>query len=265
MSKKIHFVIIDFFKAERVIDVVKSINNQNYDNHKIFISVIDNSCSEGNYRTLEKGLTGLASLIKSTDNIGYTKAANKAVSECEWEADIICLLNPDIIFEDVNTLNFMMDNFDDPKCLIVGPAQSNDDGSEPDIVRNYPSALALVLKRSPFRKAPVAARIVDSYLLPNFDSSKRQNAPWLQSSCIFIQKSFWDSIGGLNTKYFLFMSDIEICKKAYEKGGYVLYDPAVRVIADGKRCSEGGISSLFKSPAMRHHVKDAIKYYLGGS
>jgi N-acetylglucosaminyl-diphospho-decaprenol L-rhamnosyltransferase len=91
---------------------------------------------------------------------------------------------------------------------------------------------------------------------------KIQDVDWLQSSCVILRKSLWNKIGGLNEDYFLFMSDVEICHKAWEWGKRVVYYPEARVWADGKRVSAGNFRSFLKSWVLRKHVKDSLKYRL---
>lgn len=260
-QKIIHVVLIDYFKAARVVESIKTIRSQAYNQSNIHITVIDNSCNSSNFMTLQELLEFEVNLIEAKSNIGYIAAANMAVKSEIVPSDIVLLLNPDIIINDPNTLVGVIKNFDDPLCYIVGPAQVNDDGTKPSIARGYPTLSALISKRTILGKTRWGERKVSEYMLSHFDPRKKQTVPWLQSSCVFIRKSYWEQVDGLNSKYFLFMADIEVCKKAYDHGGYVLYDPTHIAIADGKRCSEGGITALFKSSALRKHVADAFKYY----
>ena len=261
--KTIHVVLIDYFKAYRVVDSIKSLRDQSYSQADIYITVIDNSCSDENFEILHSLSDHQVKVLRTQKNIGYIAAVNMAVHSESRPTDFILLLNPDIIIEDPNTLSGIIKNFEDPKCYVVGPAQINDDGSRPTIARGYPSVSALVAKRTFLKYTSWGKKKISEYLLSDFNPGKKQKVPWLQSSCVFIRRSYWEQVKGLNPKYFLFMADIEVCEKAYEHGGYVLYDPSHTALADGKRCSEGGAMSLFTSHALRMHVIDAYKYYTG--
>ena len=57
---------------------------------------------------------------------------------------------------------------------------------------------------------------------------------------LLIRRSLWEEIGGFDERYFLFMSDAELCQEAWRRGKKVMYFPHTTVTADGKRCSEGG-------------------------
>ena len=260
MNGNIHIIIVDYFKASRVVEAVHWIGEQNTKKIKIKTTIIDNSCCQKNLEILKSIASDTIEVIESPRNVGYVAAVNMAAKHGP-DADAILLLNPDILLKDRDTLAGLYENLEDPTCYIVGPAQENDDGSIPRTVRGYPSLFALVSKRTILGKTRWGAKSVSKYLLDDFDTSRRQAVPWIQSSCVLIRKSYWEAVGGLNEKYYLFMADIEICKKAYECGGAVIYDPKYTVLADGRRCSEGGPLTLIKSRPLRIHLVDALKYY----
>ncbi len=257
MSCLIHVVIVDFMKASRVLQSVTSVIAQSC--RDIVVTVVDNSCSDDNFKILLEGLPSSVRLLRSKDNLGYTRAVNYAVDGVF--SSYVLLLNPDIVFDEKSDLQALLSNFSDEKVFIVGPAQVNDDGSRPSTVRGYPGFWDLVAKRSILKKIPYFRARVDAYLLSQFNYGLKQSVPWLQSSCILVDYKFWMRICGLDERFFLFMADIKICQLAYELGGKVVYDPAVTVVADGKRCSEGGFSTILRNKALQYHVKDAIRYY----
>jgi hypothetical protein len=78
--------------------------------------------------------------------------------------------------------------------------------------------------------------------MQKMDKAKTQDVDWLQSSFICIRKDLWDNIGGFNEKYFLFMADAEICLESWKRKKKVQFFSDVEVLADGIRCSGGGLS-----------------------
>lgn len=258
MSCLVHVVIVDYMKASRVLRSVASVLSQSCG--KVVVTVVDNSCSDKNFSILSEGLPSSVRLIRSGENLGYTRAVNFAVKGIE--SSYVLLLNPDIVFDGCSDFEVLLKNFSDKSVFMVGPAQINDDGTRPSTVRGYPAFVDLVSKRSFLKSIPYFKRRLDSYLLPDFDYGKRQEVPWLQSSCVFVDYDFWIRIGGLDERFFLFMADIKICQLAYDLGGKVIFDPAVTVQADGKRCSEGGLHTIISNKPLQYHLKDAIRYYV---
>ena len=71
----------------------------------------------------------------------------------------------------------------------------------------------------------------------------------------------WEEIGPNDETYFLFMSDVDLCRKAWEKGFEVHFVGETEALHNEGRLSAGGIGSFFRKKTMRIHVWDAIKYY----
>ena len=58
------------------------------------------------------------------------------------------------------------------------------------------------------------------------------------------------------------MSDVDICRKAWEKGIEVHFVGNAQALHNDERLSAGGVMDVFKNKLMRIHVWDALKYYL---
>ncbi len=252
-------MILDFFKAKRVLENVKSLLSQKTD-FSFKIIVIDNSCDKKNTEILNylKKYKNVQLVINSK-NIGYSKAHNKVQKYIEWE--YLFIINPDILCEDKSTIQKLIDYMDNnSKVWIVWPKQINDDNSKPFTVRAFPRIHIQIARRTIFRNLPFIKQKVEYDEMKHLDDSKEQKVDWLQSSFILIRKTLWNKIWWLDEDYFLFMSDVELCFQIWKNRFEVRYLPEITVKADWKRCSKGGLVSFLKHRVLRQHLKDAIKY-----
>jgi len=263
MSKKVKLtvLILDFFKAEKVVKNVEFLRGQVVD-FDFKIVVIDNSASDENSRILRKiPPSRNFELVINDKNLGYTRGHN-AVAE-RIEGDFVLILNPDVEFRDPRTLKMMVDFMNaHPGVGIIGPKQVAPDGRIEMTVRAFPKFRIQVARRTFLRRLPWLNRRVDFDEMRHLDYSRTQTADWIQSSCVLIRRDLWDQIGGFDEDYFLFMGDVEICRQAWKKGFEVVFVPQIQVFADGIRCSDGGFRKFFKSWALRQHVRDALKYQM---
>lgn len=257
----VSIIIVDYFKAERVIANVQSAITQIGD-FQFEIIVIDNSCNDNNKRILQElDKQENVSIIFNTNNVGYIKACNQGVGLAR--GDFIFLVNPDIAWKSNNIITQVVNKFNaDTSIGIIGTRQVNDDGTTPDTVRRFPNITAQISRRTFLRKLPWFRSRVADYEVNDFDYSVSADVDWVQSSFMAIRKVVWDSVGGLDTSYFLFMSDPDICYKAWSSGYRVYYMSQITVGADGKRCSAGGFRAVFTNKAVRHHIHDALIYSL---
>lgn len=254
-------VIVDFFKAERVVKNVQEILSQEncIDTE---ICIIDNSCDRRNKEILSPlEHHDCVHLIFNTRNEGYVRACNDAADR--YTSRYIVLTNPDITWKSCRTLSELVNLMDNnPDIGIAAPRQINDDGSTPNTVRRFPNLFAQIARRTTLRRLPIFKRLVESYEKNDFDYLKSQHVDWIQSSLMIIRSDLWAMIDGLDTSYFIFMADPEICFQAWDKGYKVFYTAESVVGADGIRASAGGISQIFKSRALRYHIRDALAYQI---
>jgi len=275
---KIGVVIVDFFKADQVINNVKSILSQKFVNKvlsknvEIFISILDNSCNKKNAEILKSGLEKLQNsnnniiLNVSKKNTGYTKGNNIGVKYLEElcnDLDYLFVINPDIETKDKNTFSKMIAYLEKNKKVgILGPRQIHSNGEYAMTVRQFPNLFTQIFRRLWLRYLPFVKQVVEKDEMLKMDKAKTQEVDWLQSSFICIRKILWNEIGGFNEQYFLFMADAEICLEVWKKGYTVQFFSEAEVLADGIRCSGGGFLQFCKSWVLRQHLKDAWKYFL---
>lgn len=247
-------------KAQQVVENVESIYKQKVD-FAFKIIVIDNSCHEVNASYLRELKTRRPEIhleINKT-NLGYTKAHNSIKHLIEGE--YIFIINPDIFLMGENVLQKMLEYMDaNPQVGISGPKQINETGGVTMSIRAFPKFYLQVARRTFFRHLPIIKSLVSYDEMQHLNYDKIQDVDWLQSSFVVIRHELWKKIRGFNERYFMFMSDVEICFEAWRLGYRVVYYPEVFVHADGKRASAGGFKKFFQSWVLRQHVVDSMKY-----
>ncbi|WP_067584364.1 glycosyltransferase family 2 protein [Endozoicomonas ascidiicola] len=153
-SPVISLVIVDFFKAERVVDNVRMALKQKGD-FSLQVVVIDNSCDPRNKRILEKlPKSDNVHVLYNNNNCGYVAACNEGVSL--FSSDYVFLVNPDIAWKADTTITAILNKFaSDERIGVIGTRQINDDGSTPDTVRRFPDLIAQVARRTFLRTLPL--------------------------------------------------------------------------------------------------------------
>ena len=257
----VHAVIVDFFKAPQVVNNLKTLTAQ-YPPNRLTVSVVDNSVSRQNAELLQAidGRRNVSLTINKT-NRGYAAACNQGVKHSK--AGYILLLNPDISWPDNQSLQMLVDVMESsPDIAICGPKQIDPDGHTADTMRAQPKILNLILRRISWVNYLFRLSTARFQQLPTPDYNRDQAVDWLQSSCLLVRRSFWEKVGGLDKRYFLFMADVDLCRKAWNLGYKVQYVAGSTVYADGIRASTGGITAIFTKVALRKHIYDAARYFI---
>ncbi|MGC2782039.1 MAG: glycosyltransferase family 2 protein [Bradyrhizobium sp.] len=251
-------VIVNFFKAERLLDCVRSLARQG-GAHRTAVVVVENSADAEEHRQLAAGADEHQFLLVDPQlNLGYTRGCNLGIRALP-RTDFVVLCNPDIIWDEPGSLDRLISiAASDPSIGVLAPLQVSDDGALVETARKFPTLLHQVMRRLwPQRGSEV--HLIDTLANGNADLV---DVDWLQSSCVLIRRALWEQLGGLDQRYFLFMSDVELGRATWSAGMRVCLTSSVRVRADGKRASSGGFGALLTSRTQRSHLIDAVRYYL---
>lgn len=256
---KVSVIILDYFKADKVVKNVEGLNKQQTD-FAFKIIVIDNSCNKENAdKLLTLNHFSNVSLVINNENLGYIKAHNQVTPMIEGE--YLFIVNPDIEWHDTDVLQKLVNYLDqNPGVGIVGPKQIELSGKIGMTVRAFPKFLLQVARRTFLRRLPGFKSLVSYDEMQHIDYNKTQDVDWLQSSCVLLRSRLWFELGGLNKDYFLFMGDVELCWEIWKRNFRVVYYPEAVVYADGERCSQGGFKKFFSSWVLRQHVADSLRY-----
>lgn len=251
-------VIVNYFKAERLMQCVRSLARQTGP-QKLTVAVVENSADADQHRRLALAAAEQAFvLVDPKHNLGYTKGCNLGVRSLA-PTDFVVLCNPDIIWDEPGSIDRLIAiAASDPSIGVLAPMQLSDDGELVETARRFPTLLHQ-LKRRLWPERGNEIHLIDPLADGRTDLI---DVDWLQSSCVLIRRSLWDRLGGLDQRYFLFMSDVELGRATWDAGMRVCLTSSVRVRADGKRASAGAFRALLTSRTQRSHLRDAIRYYL---
>jgi hypothetical protein len=160
--------------------------------------------------------------IRSEKNLGFARACNLAAKAARGE--FLLLFNSDVRLEPdalAKAIGWMRAN---PDCAVAGAQLLNADGSRQNSIANFPTLATELLNKSLLRRlfpekfpgkerifaAPVAVEtVVGAFML--------------------IRKFVWDTLGGLDERFFFFFEETDFCRQARRKGFRVVHLPEVRV------------------------------------
>lgn len=260
---KISVSIVDYNKGPRLLGTLKCLDSQSISKFMDVI-VIDNSPNDSNhkcYSDFAKACSLSVKIFRPRKNIGYTVATNSSVDVL---SDYVVILNPDVHLTNPSTIEYCIEYLNlNSHVGIVGIQQQDDLGKIELVSRSYPDLITQISRRGgPLLKDIFKDRIKNYENLNANTNEQPVEVDWLQSSFWVMKTSLWNSVGGLCSDYFLFMSEPEFSFKVKKLGFDIVLLPNVVAFSDGVRCSGGGFSSIFKSKTVRSHIIDASRYYL---
>lgn len=225
------------------------------------IIVVDNdSHDEESVGFLEKASNEKRiTLIKSKKNKGFGQGNNLGAELATGE--FIFLHNPDLTVKEDSLqkiIDFMESN---PDVGVMGPKLVYSSGKVQESCRRDMGFFDLILNRTFLGKLKIFKKRVDKYLMEDFDHNRTQEVDLLTGAAMVIPRKVFQSIGGFDKRYFLFMEDFDLCKEVKKVGYKVVYHPGVELRHYHKRLSQGSTLKLIGRKVFWHHVVSALKYF----
>jgi len=167
-------------------------------------------------------------LLATGANIGYGAAVNRAVAGLPEQVQWVLVANPDIRFHQ-GSLDMLLGAAEQwPRAAALGPLVREPDG------RVYPSARAVpdlvsgtghALLSRVWPANPFSAAYRRTGEVP-----RQRTAGWLSGSCILLRRSAFCSIGGFDSRYFMYFEDVDLGDRLTRAGWHNAYVPDAEVV-----------------------------------
>jgi N-acetylglucosaminyl-diphospho-decaprenol L-rhamnosyltransferase len=192
------------------------------------ITVVDNASPDRSLEALE-GLS--VDSVQLERNGGFAHGCN--VGWRGGQAKFVLFLNPDarIDPESLRTLYNVLEG--NPGVGAVAPRILHVDGTLDFSQRRFPRlrstyAQALFLHRV----LPRAAWTDEVDRRPEVYASA-QSPDWVSGACFLMPRTVLEALGGLDEAFFLYCEDTDLCRRVWDAGYKVRYEPAAVVVHEG--------------------------------
>jgi len=166
-------------------------------------------------------------LIVNNKNTGFAAANNRAIERSH--SKYILLLNSDCMVYK-KSLDELVDFMEKhPGTGITGPKIINNDGTIQLSCRRFPSLLnaaahtilADIFPGNPFSK---------KYKLTDIGRVDPLKVDWVSGSCMIIRREALEDTGTLDERYFMYVEDLDICYRMWQKNWEVYYYPEAKIM-----------------------------------
>lgn len=195
-------------------------------------------------------------LVEVPDNRGMAAGFNEGLARLKGEP-IVVLLNPDAelspdFFEQLELADWSDD------IGGVGPKIIGADGELEQSARRFPTVWTGIFGRtSLFTRLFPQSRPVRRQLLAG---DEPKDVDWISGACMIAPRDRFERIGGLDERYFLYWEDTDWCRRAWDKGMRVRYDPRLVIRhAQGTGGSGGSLRQSARTTVIFH--RSAYRYY----
>lgn len=161
-------------------------------------------------------------VIRNESPHGFGENHNHAFAKSRGEFFVV--VNPDI-----RLCNFrfaaLLGYFDDHGIGAIAPAVYSSEGVLQDSARKFPTIKSLVLRRLGVKR--VDYKVEDQPL----------RVDWIAGMFMVFRRKSFELVGGFDQRYFMYMEDVDICRRLLSKGLKVVLLPTIHVVHDAQRAS----------------------------
>ncbi|MCB0475615.1 MAG: glycosyltransferase family 2 protein [Flavobacteriaceae bacterium] len=192
--------------------------------------------------------------IYHAENRGFGAAHNCIINSLKGFSKYHLVLNPDVAFEPAVILQLIRELDQDDSLTMIAPKVLYTDGSFQHTCRRYPSFIELILRNSAILRK-VFKRTISKGEYADRDLSQSFYPDFLHGCFhLYKTKDFID-LKGFDTRYFLYMEDMDICRKIDRSGKKKMYFPQVQIT----HAFQKGSSRNFR--LFLYHLRSALQYF----
>ena len=222
MNRAVGAVVVNYNAREHLLVCVGSLFSAGVSE----VVVADNASGDGSEMALLEQYPA-AKWVPTGGNLGYGSAADIGASLSGTPFLLVC--NPDVIVyrDAVAKLSQLLEQRQD--VAVVGPRIVDINGKLYPSARRFPDLLEALghgIVGQVWPGNPFSRR----YRMTDWDHAQRRDVDWVSGSCFLARRTAWDSVGGFDKSYFMYLEDVDLCWRLRQGGWAVAYEPEAQVV-----------------------------------
>lgn len=196
------------------------------------------------------------------ENVGFQVMLKKGINESK--GDFILLLNGDIIITPDSVEKLISYIKENKNIGMVGPKLLNFNGTLQYSCFHYYKPITIIYRRILFlQKFGFVKKHLDWFSMKDWDHETPREVDWLMGSAMMVSREAVQKVGPMDSRFFMYMEDVDWCRRFWENGFRVVYYPlSIMNHYHGKGSDKGGFFySIFFNKLTWVHIESAVKYF----
>ncbi|MFZ3071861.1 MAG: glycosyltransferase family 2 protein [Thermodesulfobacteriota bacterium] len=225
LSNMLSIIIVNYNGVKFLTECLNSIEEHVSRPHEVI--VVDNASTDGSVELIKENFQRVR-LIRSGENRGFSGGNNIGARRASGE--LMLLLNNDTRL--LTPLDAAIEEFGrDERLGALGCRMYYGDGRKQPSIGFEATPLRLVLSWLGLGRFAFLPDIFRRVEMDEKQYARRQdNVAWVSGAFLMTRKSVWDRLGGLDERYFMYMEDVDYCKRVRMEGFRVAYIPEVEMV-----------------------------------
>ncbi|MCF6349380.1 MAG: glycosyl transferase family 2 [Flavobacteriaceae bacterium] len=184
------------------------------------------------------------------ENIGFGSGHNTIINKIKDCSKYHLILNPDVSFESSIILNLIKTLEKEEELAMIAPKVIFPNGEHQYTCRKYPTVLEMIS-----RKMGIFKNYVNKREYKNLDLTKTFYPDFIHGCFQLYKTEDFVKINGFDERYFLYMEDVDICRKIDVLGKKKMYYPKEEITHILKKGSSKSIQLFIR------HFLSSVKYF----
>lgn len=228
MNSSIRVIIVNYNSGDIITRCIQSVLASG---ERVGITIYDNASTDGSMSMVRSHFdrTEQVEIIQGDENIGFSKAVNKASRSGNEE--YLLILNPDceLLSGALKTLKLALDN--DPKAALAGPMVVDRSGmAQRGTLRRFPDPWNSFLTFSGLWRLSGRLSFIEGVELHRTEFPDRTaSAEAVTGACMLLRRQQFVDADGMDEEYGLHCEDLDLMYRLQLAGFHCLFVPEARV------------------------------------
>ena len=189
--------------------------------------------------------------IYSNKNIGFGKGHNSILHKLSSENKYHLILNPDVIFHPEILEKLILKMESSESLSMIAPRVLNTNNKLLYTARRYPNLFELI-----FRFLGIFKKFTTIGEYKNQNHKQSFSPDFVQGSFMLFKTEDFLRLKGFDNRFFMYMEDVDICKRIDQLGKIKLFYPKVEITHTHRKGSSKELRLFFI------HISSIVKYFM---
>lgn len=252
MRPKVSVVIVSYRSREPLEECLESLRICS-ERTPLEVIVVDNASADGTVEWLAQRHPWVG-VIANADNRGFTGGVNQGLAAAAGE--LLFVLNPDCRVPSEALERLVAAVAEHPNVAAVAPMLLEDDGRAARSCGRFPNLWTLVCDHLNFAKAAPRTALFGGYKYGELRLESLNRVDWASGAALLVPRAAYDRIGGLDEGIFMYMEEVDWCRRAASAGLAVHFVPDARIVHLGQQSSRQVPGQTYL-----HNLRSRVYYF----
>lgn len=253
-------IIVTSYKNPELLKLCLTSIRKNYGGTDYELIVADSETEEATEMMMREDFPDVI-FAPSENNIGFGGTVRNGYARSHGR--FILVLNGDVLIRKGSIETLLEYIKKHPETGIVGPQLLGfNDKFQPSCFRFY-TPLTILYRRTFLGKMPFAKKHLAWFAMEDYDHKTIRPVGWLMGSALMTRREAVDKVGLIDPHFWMYFEDTDWCRRFWENGYKVIYDPEAQIYHYHGKGSAGKsvVKTLLSNRLAWAHIASAIYYF----